>query len=211
MSDFDYEQMLKGELYLASGISAVNRSVHGKKLAQQINQLPIDDTETIVKLEKQLLGGHGKHLYMNPPIHVDYGKHIHVGENFYCNMECIFLDVNTITFGDNVLVGPRAGFYTAGHPIDPEVRNTGLEFGLPITIGNNVWIGANAVILPGITIGDNVIVAAGSVVTKSVEANTIVAGNPAKLIRKVDATDTLKWQKLKQHYFEQKKRDKESR
>lgn len=201
MVDFDYKQMLLGELYLASGITQPNRSVHGKKLAQQINQLPIDDKKNIVKLEKQLLGGHGEHLYMNPPIHVDYGKHIYVGENFYCNMECIFLDVNTITFGDDVLIGPRVGFYTAGHPIDPEVRKTGLEFGLPITVGNNVWIGGNAIILPGITIGDNAIIGAGSVVTKSVEANTMVAGNPAKVIRSVTEADTIKWQALKAQYF----------
>lgn len=128
----------------------------------------------IVALEKELLGKTGNELYITPPLYVDYGRHIEVGENFYANMDCIFLDVNKIIFGDNVMVGPRASFYTAGHPIDPTIRTAELEFGTPIIVEDNVWIGGSATILPGVTIGKNAIVAAGAVVTKDVPANTIV-------------------------------------
>lgn len=173
-NDFDYMQMLKGELYYAPTILPENKSTKGKVLAQKINQLPIDNVKEIVALEKELLGKTGNELYITPPLYVDYGRHIEVGENFYANMDCIFLDVNKIIFGDNVMVGPRASFYTAGHPIDPTIRTTELEFGTPIIVEDNVWIGGSATILPGVTIGKNAIVAAGAVVTKDVPANTIV-------------------------------------
>lgn len=202
--DFDYEQMLAGELYLASSIFPENSSLIGKKLAQKINQVPIEDKATIVALEKELFGQTGKELYVNPPLYVDYGRHISVGENFYCNMNCTFLDVNRIQFGDNVMVGPNVGFYTAGHPIDPQVRSEELEFGLPITVGNNVWIGGSAVILPGVTIGDDVIVAGGAVVTKDVPAKAIVGGNPAKVIRYLHTNDQEKWQQAKKDYGEKR-------
>ena len=173
-NDFDYMQMLKGELYYAPTILPENKSTKGKVLAQKINQLPIDNVKEIVALEKELLGKTGNELYITPPLYVDYGRHIEVGENFYANMDCIFLDVNKIIFGDNVMVGPRASFYTAGHPIDPTIRTAELEFGTPIIVEDNVWIGGSATILPGVTIGKNAIVAAGAVVTKDVPANTIV-------------------------------------
>ena len=139
-NDFDYMQMLKGELYYAPTILPENKSTKGKVLAQKINQLPIDNVKEIVALEKELLGKTGNELYITPPLHVDYGRHIEVGENFYANMDCIFLDVNKIIFGDNVMVGPRASFYTAGHPIDPTIRTAELEFGTPIIVEDNVWI-----------------------------------------------------------------------
>lgn len=199
--DFDYEQMLAGELYLAQGIHPENRSTYGKILAQKINQTAIENTQEIVALEKQLFGKTGEHIYVNPPLHVDYGRHVEIGENFYANMDCIFLDVNRIIIGDNVMVGPRVGFYTAGHPTDPIVRTQDLEFGLPIIVKDNVWIGANATILPGVTIGQNAIVAAGAVVTKDVPESTIVGGNPAKVIRKIDEEDKRKWEtKMKTYH-----------
>ncbi len=137
-NDFDYMQMLKGELYYAPTILPENKSTKGKVLAQKINQLPIDNVKEIVALEKELLGKTGNELYITPPLYVDYGRHIEVGENFYANMDCIFLDVNKIIFGDNVMVGPRASFYTAGHPIDPTIRTAELEFGTPIIVEDNV-------------------------------------------------------------------------
>lgn len=199
--DFDYEQMLAGELYFAPNIFPENGSLAGKKLAQQINQEPIENKEAIVALERKLFGKTGEFFYVNPPLYVDYGRHVEIGENFYANMDCVFLDVNKIIFGDNVMIGPRAGFYTAGHPTDPTVRIKDLEFGLPIKVEDNVWIGANATILPGVTIGKNSIVGAGAVVTKDVPENTIVGGNPAKVIRNITEKDKQKWEAEMKEYY----------
>lgn len=203
--DFDYQQMLAGELYLASGIHPENKSLAGKMLAQKINQLPMDNFSEAIRLEKELFGKTGESIYVTPPVYVDYGRHVEIGENFYCNMDCIFLDVNRITIGDNVMIGPRVGFYTAGHPTDPEIRVMDLEFGLPITVKDNVWIGASSIILPGVTIGEGAIVAAGAVVTKDVPARTIVAGNPAKVMRELTATDHQQWSEKKEKYYQDKK------
>lgn len=199
--DFDYEQMLAGELYLARDISPENGSLEGKQLAQKINSIPLENREEIVALEKQLFGKTGDSIYVNPPLHVDYGRHIEIGNNFYANMDCIFLDVNKIIIGDNVMVGPRVSFFTAGHPTDAEVRIQDLEFGYPIVIEDNVWIGGNSTILPGVTIGQNSIIAAGAVVTKSVPANTIVGGNPARMIRTIGQADKEKWEKARSDYY----------
>lgn len=202
--DFDYQNMLLGKLYLASDIFPENRSLEGKKLAQKINSLPIENKEEIVALEKKLFGKTGKSIYVNPPLHVDYGRHIEIGNNFYANMDCIFLDVNKIIIGNNVMVGPRVSFYTAGHPTDAEIRIQDLEFGLPINVKDNVWIGGNSTILPGVTIGENAIIAAGAVVTKDVPNNTIVGGNPARVIRKIDKQDKEKWEKAMHEYHKEK-------
>lgn len=198
--DFDYQQMLAGELYFASDIFPENSSLEGKKLAQKINSLPIENKEEIVALEKKLFGKTGNSVYVNPPLYVDYGRHIEIGNNFYANMDCIFLDVNKIIIGDNVMVGPRVSFYTAGHPTDAEIRIKDLEFGLPIVIEDNVWIGGSASILPGVTVGKNSIVAAGAVVTKDVPHDTIVGGNPARVIRNIGEKDKEKWGKAMREY-----------
>lgn len=198
--DFDYKQMLAGDLYIAGNILPENKSIHGKKIVQKINNTPIEQTETIVVLERQVFGKTGNNLYVTPPFQVDYGRHVEIGNNFYANMDCIFLDVNKIIIGDNVMVGPRVSFYTAGHPIDAEIRIEELEFGLPITIEDNVWIGGSATILPGVTVGRNSIIAAGAVVTKDVPSNSIVGGNPARLIRVINQDDKQYWNKKKQEY-----------
>lgn len=167
--DFDYQEMLLGNLYLAGNILPENKSIHGKKIIQKINNTPIEEKETIVALERQVFGETGDNLYVTPPFQVDYGRHVEIGNNFYANMDCIFLDINKIKIGNNVMVGPLVSFYTAGHPIDPQIRIEELEFGLPITVEDNVWIGGSATILPGVTIGKNSIIAAGAVVTKMLQ------------------------------------------
>ena len=116
----------------------------------------------------------------------DYGYNIEIGENFYSNHNLIILDANKVKFGNNVFIAPNCGFYTAGHPLDYEIRNKGLEYAKPITVGNNVWIGGNVIVLPGVTIGDNVIIGAGSVVTKDIPDNKIAYGNPCRIIRDND-------------------------
>ncbi|KRM78210.1 maltose O-acetyltransferase [Lapidilactobacillus dextrinicus DSM 20335] len=206
--DFEYERMLAGDLYVARDILPEHKSIHGKMIAQQINQVPIENTAEIVRLERTLFGKAGKNLYVNPPINVDYGCHITIGDNFYANMDCIFLDVNRVTIGNNVMVGPRVGFYTAGHPIVADIRIEDLEFGSPIVVEDNVWIGGSAVILPGVTIGKNAIVGAGAVVTKDVPANSIVGGNPAKVIRMINDQDRQKWEQAKQKYWTAKNQEK---
>lgn len=204
--NFDYEQMLEGKLYQASGISKENSDIKGKMLVQEINQVPLDQRHKIIELERQLFGKTGENIYVAPPLYVDYGRHVEIGNHFFANMNCIFLDVNKIIIGNNVMFGPAVSLYTAGHPTDAQVRIEDLEFGLPIIIEDNVWVGGSAVILPGVTIHENAIVAAGAVVTKDVPANTIVGGNPAKVIRTVSEEEQLAWRQARQDYYDAKER-----
>ena len=209
MNDFDYEQMMMGELYLARNIKPENSSQRGKLIAEEINKMSVENRDKIIEKERKLFGKSGNILYVTPPIYVAYGSHIEVGENFYANKDCIFMDINTIRFGNNVIIGPRCSFYCAGHPLDPEVRNRDrLEFGLPIHVGDDVWIGGNSVILPGITIGNNSVVGAGSVVTKDVPDDVVVAGNPAKVIKNITEQEKEKCRMMRDNYYS--KREKSS-
>jgi len=176
------EKMLSGELYDASDPILTIERVNCRKSTSEFNN-PSTSTDMRNAIIKKLFGKIGQTFTIEPNFHCDYGYNIHVGENFYSNFGCILLDVNRITIGDNVLMGPNVQIYTAGHPVDPKLRLSSLEFGLPITIGNNVWIGGSAIICPGITIGDNVTIGAGSVVTKDIMDNVIAVGNPAKIIK----------------------------
>ena len=128
-----------------------------------------------------------------------------VGDNFYANMDCIFLDVNEIIIGNRVLLGPRVSIFTAGHPIDKDVRNTGLEYGHKVIIGDDVWIGGNTVINPGVTIGSNVVIGSGSVVTKDIPSDCIAYGNPCRVARKITKNDKDYWTKEMMLYYEDKK------
>lgn len=141
-------------------------------------------------------------VYFEPPFHCEYGFHITVGEHFYANTGCVMLDVGKITIGKNVMFGPNVSIYTAGHPIHPESRNSGYEYGIPVTIGDNVWIGGDCVVLPGVTIGSNTVIGAGSVVTKDIPDNVCAAGNPCKVIRSITEED-------KPYYFKDRKFDDE--
>ena len=135
---------------------------------------------------KQYFGATGENITVTNGIAFEYGYNIKVGENFYCNFNCILLDICPITIGDNCMLAPNVQLYTATHPINPIERNAGIEFGAPITIGDNCWLGGGAIVIPGVTIGDNVVVAAGSVVTKDVPDNAVVAGNPARIVKYVE-------------------------
>ena len=198
----ELKNMLRGDLYKAQGdtIETMRKDLLDK--LHSYNHLPYNDFESRDKLILDILGKRGKNIQVTPPVYFDYGKHTFIGDNFYANFDCIFLDVNHITIGNNVMLGPRVGLYTASHPIDKDVRNTGLEYGKPIKIGHNVWIGGNAVVMPGVTIGDNTVIGAGSVVTKDIPSDVIAAGNPCKVIRKINNSDKLYWKEKQKQYEE---------
>ncbi len=179
------EKMLAGELYYAQDPDLAPRLMRAKGLSQEYNQTPRSDTARQREIMHSLLGGHGERFHFEPNVWFDYGFNTFVGENFYSNNDCVFIDCNTLTFGDNVMIGPQCGFYTAGHPLDYTVRRKELEFAKPIRVGNDVWIGGGVRILPGVTVGDRVVIGAGSVVTHDVPSDCVVAGNPARILRKL--------------------------
>lgn len=160
-----------------------------RTLISQFNHAPADDFETLDALAHKIIGKSGKNLAINQPFYCDYGTHITVGDNFFANYNCMILDVAQVTIGNNVLLAPNVAIYTAGHPLHPQARNSMYEYGVPVTIGDNVWIGGNVVITPGVTIGDNTVIGAGSVVTKSIPANVVAAGNPCRVIREITEAD----------------------
>ncbi|TYR81328.1 sugar O-acetyltransferase [Priestia megaterium] len=177
------KKMLNGELYLAFDEELVKERIHARKLTRLFNQSIETDDDVRMSILKQLFGSTGKNIYIEPPFRCDYGANIHVGENFYANFDCIILDVCKVTIGDNCMLAPGVHIYTASHPLDAAERISGAEFGKPVVIGHNVWIGGRAVINPGVTIGNNVVIASGAVVTKDIPDDVVVGGNPAKIIK----------------------------
>ena len=127
----------------------------------------------------------GENLSIQSPFYCDYGFNISIGEYFFSNYNLVILDIAPVKIGDNVMFGPNVSLYTAGHPIHPVSRNSGYEYGLPITIGDNVWLGGNVVVTPGVTIGENTVIGAGSVVVNDIPANVVAAGNPCRVVREI--------------------------
>lgn len=180
----EYQKMLNGELYDGNyNQELLAKRVKCKDLCFEYNNTKPSDFKKRKKLLKKLLGKSGENYLIEQPFFCDYGSNIEIGENFYSNHNLVILDPNKVIFGDNVFVGPNCSFYTAGHPLEPAIRNKGLEYALPIKVGNNVWFGGNVVILPGITIGDNCTIGAGSVVVKDIPPNSVVVGNPCRVIK----------------------------
>lgn len=180
------EKMLHGERYHAGDPELVKDRLNARRLTRLFNQsLETDDTQRS-ELLKEMFGSTGKNLYIEPAFRCDYGFNIHVGENFYANFDCVFLDVCEIRIGDNCFIAPGVHIYTATHPLNAEERISGVEYGIPVTIGHNVWIGGRAIINPGVKIGNNVVIASGAVVTKDVPDNVVVGGSPAKIIKQID-------------------------
>ncbi|MDO4320455.1 MAG: sugar O-acetyltransferase [Bacteroidales bacterium] len=157
-----------------------------KVQCHRYNSLSPDDEAARSSLMRSLLGATGRVFTIEQPFHCDYGYNIEIGENFYTNVNCVILDGAKVRFGDNVFVAPNCGFYTAGHPLDSESRNRGLEYARPITVEDNVWIGAGVSVLPGVTIGHNSVIGAGSVVNRDIPPHSLAAGNPCRVIRKID-------------------------
>lgn len=160
-----------------------------RRLIQRLNTMDALDFKGLIQTLQELLGGMGENSMINPPFFCDYGSHIFVGKNFFANYHCTILDVARVEIGDNVFLGPNVSIYTAGHPIHPDSRNSAYEYGLPVRVGNNVWIGGNTAVLPGVTIGDGAVIGAGSVVTRDVPAGVIAAGNPCRVLRQITEDD----------------------
>jgi maltose O-acetyltransferase len=152
-------------------------------LLSRYNRTSAEDSTERREILGELLGRAGENVYIEPPFHCDYGSNIAVGERFYANAGCVFLDCAPITIGDRVQLGPHVQLLAVSHPLDRELRAAGLEYGEPIDIGDDVWLGGGAIVLPGVTIGEGAVVGAGSVVTRDVAAETVVAGNPARPLR----------------------------
>lgn len=181
------EKMLNGLLYDANyDKNLILERNHSKALCAKFNNTPYEDLETRQHLLKKLLGSVKNNFTIEPSFWCDYGYNIELGENFYSNHNLVILDGAKVSFGDNVFIAPNCGFYTAGHPLSVSERNKGLEYAKPIKVGNNVWIGANVIVLPGVTIGDNCTIGAGSVVVKDIPANSLAVGNPCRVIRQIE-------------------------
>ncbi|MFW6678625.1 sugar O-acetyltransferase [Lacrimispora sp. AGF001] len=183
------ERMLAGLPYKAWLDGLEEERFACKQKIYDFNNLSPSLNESAPSLLKNILGKTGENIWIEAPFHCDYGWNIEVGENFFANYNLTILDVAKVTIGKNVQIAPNVSIYTAGHPIHPDTRNTGYEYGIPITIGDNVWIGGNVVILPGVKIGDNVVIGAGSVVTKDIPDHVIAMGNPCKIVREITEED----------------------
>ncbi|MBU5488275.1 sugar O-acetyltransferase [Clostridium sp. MSJ-8] len=198
------DRMLAGKLYIAMDEELVNDMKKSRRLTRLYNTTTEEQQDYRKELLKELFESTKENYYIEPPFRCDYGCNISIGNNFYANYDCIILDVNKVVIGDNVFFAPRVSVFTAGHPIDAEIRNMQLEYGKPVFIGNDVWVGGNTVINPGVTIGDNVVIGSGSVVTKDIPSGVVAAGNPCRVIRKINEEDKKYWEKLKNEYYESK-------
>ena len=183
------ERMLAELPYKAWMDGLSEERMENKKRIFRFNHLPPEDVEEQDLLIRKILGKTGDYVHIEAPFHCDYGYNIEVGENFFANYNLTVLDVGKVRIGKNAQIAPNVSIYTAGHPVHPDTRNSGYEYGISVTIGDDVWIGGNVVILPGVTIGDRAVIGAGSVVTGNIPANAIAAGNPCKVIRMITEAD----------------------
>lgn len=193
------ERMLQGKLYSATlydDEDLIKLNEKKFKFLDEFNSTSYSDYKTREKLLRKYFGKVGKNAIINKPFHCDYGANIFIGDNFYANFNCTMLDCAKITIGDNVFFAPNVSLFTAAHPIDKDVRNSTAEYAKEIHIGNDVWIGGNTVINPGVTIHDNVVIGSGSVVTKDTPTGVIAVGNPCHVLRKIDDKDKEYWTKL---------------
>jgi acetyltransferase-like isoleucine patch superfamily enzyme len=183
------ERMTAGLPYKAWLDGLSEERTNNKLKIYEYNLLRPDETEKMNALLKDILGKTGENVFIEAPFHCDYGKNIEVGENFFANYNFTVLDVGKVIIGSNTQIAPNVSIYTAGHPIHPQSRNSGYEYGIGVTIGDNVWLGGNVVINPGVHIGNNAVIGSGSVVTKDIPDNVVAAGNPCKVIKMITDED----------------------
>lgn len=181
----EWNKMLSGEVYDAVNPRFIEMLMTTRDKLWEFNNLRPYEMDKMKDILRGLLGSHGKNFHVNQPFRCDYGCNIHIGENFFANFNLTILDEAEVRIGDNCFIGPNVSIFTACHPLDAASRDTGVEWAEPVTIGDSVWIGGNATILPGATIGDNVVIGAGSVVTRNIPYGVVVGGNPARIIKKV--------------------------
>lgn len=178
------DKMLKGKFYDPMDEELLKDRRKARKLIHEFNHLPPDNGERKKEIIQKLFGRTGSNPYLEQTFRCDYGYNIEVGDNFFANFDCVILDVNKVSMGDDVQLGPGVHIYTAVHPVDPQERKEKTEYGEKIVIGDNVWIGGGAIICPGVKIGSNTTIGAGSVVTKDIPSNVLAVGNPCQVIKK---------------------------
>ena len=183
------DKMHNKEIYFCNEEALMEEQSQYLDLLYDFNQTRPTQMPQREAILKQLLAEVGENCYIEPPLRANWGKHTHLGKNVYANFNLTLVDDTHIYIGDYVMIGPNVTLSTAGHPIEPEWRKKSAQFNIPIKIENNVWIGANAVVLPGITIGENSVIGAGSIVTKDVPANVVAFGNPCRVVRAINDHD----------------------
>ena len=195
------KRMQEGRLYLPEDEEIMAQQLRCLEKLYDYNATRPLEQEKRETLLKEMFGDIGEGCYIEPPFHANWaGKHVHFGNNVYANFNLTLVDDTDIYVGDKVMFGPNVTVATAGHPIDPELRYQAMQYNIPVHIGENVWIGANAVVLPGVTIGDNSVIGAGSVVTKDIPANVVAVGNPCRVLREIGEHD-------KEYYYKDRKID----
>ena len=193
----ELEKMMSGKLYEATdNKELLDLLALTSEKCYDYNRLRPHQEEERHALLKEILGKMGERCKITPPFFCDYGFNIEVGEDFFANTNLVILDEARVTFGDHVFIAPNCAFYTAGHPLDVQQRNDGYQYSLPIKVGNNVWLGGNVCVMPGVTIGDDTVIAGGSVVVHDIPSGVLAAGNPCRVVRPITEADRLKYEHL---------------
>ncbi len=182
----EWNKMLASEVYDALNPQLQEMLMATRVKIRRFNDLDPRDLDTQHRLLRELFAECGEGIHINQPFRCDYGCNIRIGKNFFANFNLTILDEALVTFGDNVFIGPNVSIYTACHPLEAPARNSGVEWAEPVSVGNSVWIGGGVTIVPGVAIGDRVVIAAGAVVTRDVPSDCLVAGVPARVIKKIN-------------------------
>lgn len=194
------ERMQSGKLYFCTDEEIAKEQLECIEILYDYNHTRPSESQKREQILKNLLAEIGENCYIEPPLHANWGKYTHFGNNVYANFNLTLVDDTDIFVGDNVMFGPNVIIATAGHPVDPPLREKVAQFNIPVRIGKNVWIGAGAIVLPGVTIGDHSVIGAGSVVTKDIPPNVVAVGNPCRVLREINDRD-------KEYYYKDLKID----
>ena len=194
------ERMQSGKLYFCTDEEIAKEQLECLEILYDYNHTRPSESQKREQILKNLLAEIGENCYIEPPLHANWGKYTHFGNNVYANFNLTLVDDTDIFVGDNVMFGPNVIIATAGHPVDPPLREKVAQFNIPVRIGKNVWIGAGAIVLPGVTIGDHSVIGAGSVVTKDIPPNVVAVGNPCRVRTGVNERD-------KEYYYKDLKID----